>query len=106
GGGGGGEGARGRQEGGDAVPLEARRRADRGQEPRGQHRAHQEQRHSRRAGGGGAREALRGMFALERLKHMKRTPRATPREIALARGLTPSRGAASISTRRLWVLDF
>ena len=56
--GGGREGARGGQEGGDAVPLEARRRVDRGQEPRGQHRADQEQRHSRRAGGGGAGEDL------------------------------------------------
>ncbi|WP_428556509.1 pseudouridine-5'-phosphate glycosidase, partial [Roseiarcus sp.] len=57
--GGGSEGARGGQKGGDPVPAQARGRTDRGQEPRGQYRAHQEQRHARRAGGGGAGEVVK-----------------------------------------------
>ena len=54
---GGSQSARRGQEGGDAVPAQARGRTDRGQEPRSQYRADQEQRHARRAGGGGAGEA-------------------------------------------------
>ena len=46
------------QEGGDAVPAPARGGADRRQEPRGQYRAHQEQRHPRRADGGGAGQSI------------------------------------------------
>ena len=46
----------------EATPflLEARRRADRRPKPRGQHRADQEQRDSRRADGGGAGEDVSG----------------------------------------------
>ena len=44
----------------EATPflLEARGRTDRGQEPRSQYRADQEQRHARRAGGRGAGEVV------------------------------------------------
>ena len=52
------QGARRGQEGGDAVLAQARGRTLRRTKPRGQCRADQEQRHARRAGGGGAHEII------------------------------------------------
>ena len=58
--GGGGEGTGDRQEGGDALPTEAGRRADRRPKPRSQYRADQEQRDPRRTDRGGAGEDVSG----------------------------------------------
>ena len=93
--GGGGEGARGGQEGGDAVPVEARGRTDRRAKPRGQYRADQEQRHARRAGGGGAGETVSPNAALVRSRDRVMFVRDHPPPIDFSRHMVRRKSSAS-----------